>query len=384
MNSLDLAIRNSDKMKILSFCIAFLFSITINAQQTTESWMYDGQMREYIQYVPSIYDENTAVPVVFVFHGLGDSMGNMFGIGMDAVADTANFIVITPQALADPLAGTAWNSLAGIAGVYFPNETVDDVGFVLAMLDTLSAQYNIDLGRVYATGFSMGGFFTNRLACEHPEVFKAVASVSGTIGSGLDCNPSEPIRIAHFHGTADQTVGYVNNTFGINVEEWFSNWEDANGCSGEVSEDPLPNPANDGFTIDYLRNANCSAESEVVLYRVNGAGHIWLTPSNDLFYTTEIWRFFLGVQPQLATSIRENDFSELNIYPNPTNGIVNLNMPEQLNYAQLQVFDNVGRLVSEAAISPSGIIDFSFLTSGIYHLRVFDDKAKYACRLVIE
>jgi polyhydroxybutyrate depolymerase len=353
-------------MKLLyTLFISFLGFASI-AQQTTESWMYDGQMREYIQYVPPIYDGSTPVPVVFAFHGLGDSMENMYGIGMNFVADTANFIVIVPQALTDAVAGTAWNSLAGIAGVYFPNETIDDVGFVMAMIDTLADHYNIDFSRIYATGFSMGGFFTNRLACEHPEVFAAVASVAGTIGGGLDCYPSLPIRIAHFHGTADQTVGYNNNLFGMTVPQWFAHWQDVNACMGEVTEDPLPNPMNDNFTIDYLRKGDCAAETEVVLYRVNGAGHIWLTPANDLFYTTEIWRFFLGVQPQFATGVFEYEAGLLNVFPNPVSDQLNISIPDGFVPNSIRVVDHTGRTVFADSFVAGSALQLQNLASGLY------------------
>jgi len=353
-------------MKLLYTLFFTISVVAINAQQTTESWAYDGQTRQYIQYVPAMYDGSVPVPVVFVFHGLGDSMEGMYAAGMNFVADTANFIVIVPQALVDPLAGTAWNSLAGIAGIYFPNEDVDDVGFVMAMIDSLGANFNVDMSRIYATGFSMGGFFTNRLACERPEVFAAVASVAGTVGGGLDCNPSQPIRIAHFHGTADQTVGYANNLFGSSVPEWLGIWQQANGCTGTLSEDPLPNPVNDNITIDYLRNADCEDGSEVVLYRANGAGHVWLTPANDIFYTTEIWKFFLGVQPQLATNVFEETANQLGVYPNPALNNLWLELPDNFIPGTINIYDNLGRLSTSLSYQNGMPLNVSNLSAGFY------------------
>lgn len=120
---------------------------------------------------------------------------------MDLVADTANFVIISPSALLDPeINATVWN--AGMqSGGWAPNTDVDDVGFILAILDTLSYEVNIDFNRIYAAGKGAGGLFTNRLACEHPEIFEAVASVNETIGNGIGCDPSETIRIAQFHAT---------------------------------------------------------------------------------------------------------------------------------------------------------------------------------------
>lgn len=371
-------------MKNVLLFLSFLMPVLAIAQQTTQSWVFGGQQRQYIRYVPPSYDGEAPLPVVFVFHGLGDNMNNMYGIGMNFVADTAKFIVIVPQALTDPLAGTAWNSLAGINGLFYPNANVDDVGFVMAIIDTLSAQYNVDDSRIYATGFSMGGFFTNRLACEHSDVFAAVASVAGTIGSGVNCNPTSPLRIAHFHGTADATVGYDDNAFGLSVDEWFANWQLANGCDNGVVEYPLPDVANDNLTIDYQYATSCNGGSEVVHYKVNGAQHVWLGPNNDIFYTTEIWRFFLGVRPSAATGIFVNDIAPLFIWPNPTAGEIHLSIPSHISEGLVVVTDITGRKMLETPLPTDGLIGLSEFGAGTYMLRVVNRDGVFVGRIMKE
>ena len=362
---------------------------SITAQQTTQSWEFDGVERAYIQYVPVIYDGSEAVPVVFCFHGLGDTMEGFFGIGMDAVADTANFITIFPQALVDPLGGTAWNAGAGFLGFY-PNPDVDDVGFVLAMLDSLNSHYNIDLNRIYATGFSMGGFFTNRLACEHSGVFEAVASVAGTIGSAMVCEPASPLRIAHFHGTSDLNVGYTNNIFGLNVAEWQDVWTASNGCVGEPEGGSLPNLANDGYTIDYERYGNCEGNSEVALYTVNGADHIWLhTPANDISYTTEIWRFFMGIQPSYSTTgIADHRYQEASVYPNPASEMVHIELPQNItgHTTSAKLVDMTGKSINVNLewTGNKAVLDVSNLSAGLYVLQISEKEIAYAARIVVQ
>ena len=114
-----------------------IFSFSINAQ-TTKTMMWGGVEREYLEYVPSSYQAGTPAPVLFVFHGLGDDMSNMFnGTGFEAIANAHGWIVITPQALPATIAsmsiGTAWNS--GVSATLYSNtfiinEDVDDAGFV--------------------------------------------------------------------------------------------------------------------------------------------------------------------------------------------------------------------------------------------------------------
>ena len=192
--------------RVFYFIFSLVFVAFTQAQQTSKTMQFGGLTRQYLEYVPAIYNSSTPVPIVICLHGLGDNMNNFAGIGMNYVADTADFIVLTPQAIVDPLASaTAWNSGASYMG-YQLNSGVDDVGFINALIDSTMALYNIDTTRIYVTGFSMGGFMANRLACELGDRLAAIASVSGTIGTALNCTNPDPIPVCHFHGTTDSTV----------------------------------------------------------------------------------------------------------------------------------------------------------------------------------
>ena len=200
--------------------LALLTGITVHAQQTNQSWQNQDVTRRYIQYVPSVYNADNAVPLIIAMHGLGDNIANFSGVGFQQVADTANFIVVYPQGLKafnpilasvfGPDSITAWNCDAGAFGLTLA-PPVSDVEFINALIDTVSAHYNIDPDRIYATGFSMGGFMTNRLACELPRI-KAIASVAGTIGGLLTCEPGRSVPACHFHGTAEGLALLVAGT----------------------------------------------------------------------------------------------------------------------------------------------------------------------------
>ncbi|HAP70045.1 MAG TPA: hypothetical protein DCR04_10035, partial [Flavobacteriales bacterium] len=342
--------------KTLLALVFIALCATTYSQQTTESWDFDGLNREYIQYVPSIYDGTEAVPLVIVLHGLGDVMSNMAQVGFHQVSDTANFIVVTPQAIVDQVisGSTAWNSGAGAFSITL-NGDVDDIGFLNAIIDSVSESYNIDQSRVFATGFSMGGFMTNRLACELNDRIASVASVAGTVGSGISCAPAQEIPVCHIHGTSDGTVGYgvagggaMDNTFGSNVSDWIALWTSSNGCGNITLEGQFPNTANDGFLVDYTEYAGCNGNSRVVHYKVNGAEHVWLGPNNDVFYTTEIWKFFLGLSPtNLVASelgIGENEIASIGVYPNPTSDVLRIENTEA-KILNVSVFNTAGQLV---------------------------------------
>ena len=356
-----------------------IMALSSFAQLTTESWDFDGLNREYRQYVPSIYDGSEPVPLIISLHGLGDNMGNFSQVGFHQVADTANVIVVTPQAILDAVlsGATAWNSGAGLLGISL-NGDVEDIGFINALIDTVSEHYNIDQNRVYATGFSMGGFMSNRLACELNDRIAAIASVAGTVGGTLTCTPGQEVPVCHFHGTADTQVGYgtagggvQDNTFGNNVTDWISFWNNNNGCGTITLEGQFPNTAGDDRSVEYVEYAGCTGGSRVVHYKVNNAEHDWLfTPTNDIFYTVEIWKFFLGLSPTnlVPASINEASIGTIGIYPNPATDVLRLENVDA-DILNISIFSTTGQLVLEQG-SNVNTLDVAGLEKGVYQIMV--------------
>ncbi len=383
--------------KIILFTIVVISSSSVFAQQII-SWDYDGVSRKYREYVPSSYDGSEAVPLVIALHGLGDNINNFSGVGFQFVADTAGFITVYPEALEfiAPVIGSmgnAWNSGAGTFGIY-PSVDVDDVGFINAIMDTLSANYNIDQSRIYLTGFSMGSFMSNRLACQLTDRVAAVAGVAGTVGDGYTCSPTAPIPMCHFHGTYDTNVGYgvdaggtQDNTFGLNVTDWISYWNSNNGCGNVTLEGQFPDTEDDGYIIDYVEYGGCTNGSRVVHYKVHGADHVWLpdnSSGNDIFYVVEIWKFFLGLSPDnlVPASVSDNEMKTIGLYPNPTSDILRLESVDA-KILNVSVFNTAGQLVFEVPVV-TNTIDVSDLPKGVYQLMVATENGIYSNSFVKE
>lgn len=360
-------------MKSLLLSILLLPSFLL-AQQTSHNFMFDGANRKYIQYIPATYDGSTAVPVVFSLHGLGDNMNNFSQVGFHQVADTANFIVITPEALVSPLVNaTAWNSGAGV-GPFVLNEDVNDVGFLSAVLDSLTRHFNIDQTRVYATGFSMGGFMSNRLACELNNRIAAIASVAGTIGSGINCQPARAMPVCHFHGTADGTVAYEGNQFGNDAEALFDFWSTNNICDATIDSIQIANTVADGISVTKItRKSNCTNNAETILFRADSAGHNWLyTPANDIDYTSEIWKFFSNKthpNPSL-TSIAENSAIAFEVYPNPVKNLLSIKVNKENNIV-VNIYNVLGKKVLSSTNTKA--LDVSNLETGTYIIQLVSD-----------
>ena len=378
----------------LKFFLFVIFAITFNfqteAQWFNKSFTFGAKVRQYRVYVPSIYNSANPASLVITLHGLGDNMSNFSGIGMNLIADTANFIVLVPQALSDPLAGTAWNSGAGISS-YYPNSTIDDVGFLNALIDTAKANYSINPLRVYLCGFSMGGFMTERMACESNQKIAAFASVAGTIGSGLSqCNPGRAVPIVHFHGTSDQTVSYSSNSYGIDADSLIHFWIANNQCDTTAIHTNLPDNVADGYTVEHFVYPNGLQNTEVEFFKVNGADHIYLTiPQNDISYSEEIWKFFNKYQLLISGINSQTDFEQdINIYPNPANDLINIQLPQNISNEKItiQLFNTQSIEIFSKQITGLNYqlsLSDKNLSNGVYFLRISCNTKTFIKQIII-
>ena len=343
------------KKYLLLLVLPFIAATTFAGHYTLHTWNYGGLSREYYLYVPISYDSTRPTPFVLVLHGLGDTISNFIGINMNLVADTAHFIFAVPQAITDPTFGaSAWNSGAGEFGITL-NPSVDDVGFLNALIDSTSAHYNIDQTRLYSTGFSMGGFMTNRLGCELNNRIAAIASVSGTIGTYVTCNPTRAVPSCHFHGTADQTVNYTGDPFGLDAEALVAYWRGHDHCDTTPAYiDTLPHTYNDGLQFVHYKYPNGNFGTEVEFYKVIGGVHQWVDDPN-LNYSVAIWRFFYKYRwAAQVNAINEVPSGvELKIFPNPASDVLNLDYTLQniSSASELVITDLMGRIVSKTELN---------------------------------
>ena len=85
-------------------------------------------------------------------------------------------------------------------------------------------------------------------------------------------------------------------------------------------------------------------------------------------------KYFITVS-SLPSSIFEVNKDDVNIYPNPTEGVVNIELSNNVKYSnyEVQILNNIGEVVYEDVNSKSLLMND--LSSGIYTIRlVFSDK----------
>jgi polyhydroxybutyrate depolymerase len=376
-------------MKHLLSVIFFLAATNfVYAGWTNTSFTLDGSTRVYRTYVPANYDPNKPASLIVVLHGLGGSMNDAAGMGITDIADTANIILLSPQALdydnSLVLIEAAWNSGIVITipgfGTYAVNADVDDVGFIKAIVDTAKANYSVNNSRVYVCGASMGGFMTQRLACEAADKFAAVASVMGTYAKALPpCNPGKVLPMAHFHGTNDEVISYngdllySGNSFpvGLSVDSLIAKWVTNNGCNTTPQHDTWPDSNNDNLYMEHFTYSDVNMKSKVELFKVNDGTHFWYQNANtggEFDYSIEIWKFF---NRQYANSLSVTDVNEdsksITLFPNPAQDEFYIKSDVALK--RIELMDIYGKVFFTEKSADKGI-DISTLSPGIYFARI--------------
>ena len=274
------------------------------AGPTAEKIAVGDAVRTYWLYVPSGMERQKVAPLVFVLHGSagqGEDMMVVTQRGFERIADRDKFLVVYPDALE-----RRWNEQGG---------SVDDAGFLLAILNRLATQGLVDAKRVYMAGISNGGMMAERMACEYAGSVAAIAVVAGSITEkmAVSCKPSRAVPVLLIHGTEDPVVSWSGGAvagfedFGrvLSVKDSARFWAARNLCSEapRILTEPDNDPT-DGTRVQTEIFAGCSNNSEVKLVVVENGGHTWPggyqylperfigKTSKDIDANKIIWEFF--------------------------------------------------------------------------------------------
>jgi len=278
----------------------------------------NGQpQRTYSVHVPANYNSSAPTPVVFSFHGHGSSPEKEEAIsglsGDNLRLAGSKFLAVYPQGLKGTDGKSSW------MGAPYSDRKIDDVQFVTKMIRSLSDDLCVDASRIYATGKSNGGGFTNYLACTPgiSEKFAAFSTVSAALyqpsafGPGGKCSINRTVPLIDFHGTADHVIPYSgknkNGEVLPNIDSFRSAWAKRNGCQGNGVTSGLPKSQDPTHKASLISWSQCNGNAEVQGWKLEGGQHAWprtkLSPSckqqgdNDcdvtvLFATDFILPFF--------------------------------------------------------------------------------------------
>jgi polyhydroxybutyrate depolymerase len=339
-----------------------------------ETMTYNGETRKYNVYTPSVYDGTTPVPLLFNIHGWTGSSTKQMDFGdFRAIADTANFLIVHPQALGNV---PSWD-LTGTS----------DSDFLMILLDSLQRKYNIDTNRIYSTGFSQGGVMSYVFACKLSSRIAAVAPVAGAMTGISECKPIHYMPLMHVHGTEDLLASYSD------VQACLDYFVNGNQCNKTPIKTNLPDVTSaDNSTVEHWVYDGGQCGSRVEHYRINNGGHEWPTltvnkknnygvdyRNNDYEASLKIWQFLsqyrldqlCSVDWPTATSIASNEqVDNISVYPNPSNGSFTVSISDYEG-SEVKIVDVLGKVIFKAELKKSITnIDLGNISKGIYFYQI--------------
>ena len=116
-------------------------------------------------------------------------------------------------------------------------------------------------------------------------------------------------------------------------------------------------------------------------------GKVYLSGSFTSVEATGRNRFVRLLDPDITLGVNDSpsDISQMMIYPNPTNDILNINVSDGLTIYKVEVYNNLGQLViSKKDLTENKILDVSNLRSGIYYLKMNADGKQITRKFIKE
>jgi len=160
--------------------------------------------------------------------------------------------------------------------------SIDDVGFISALIDELVASGRADPNRIYIAGLSNGAMLTHVLGRELSDKVAAIGTVVGTVWGGESLSPG-PVPAIIINGELDTIVppngGPIGGVSGgvlfpnaadanaVPAGLQFFYWALSNQCKGvRFLNDSI------AHTVQF---SNCANKANVDFHLVLGNGHAW-------------------------------------------------------------------------------------------------------------
>ena len=253
--------------------------------------------RPYDVYAPSGYDPRVPTPLLVMLHGYSGSGPSQESYYFDLIplSESNGFLYAFPNGTIDAIGNRFWNATDACCDFYHTG--VDDVAYLAALLDDMSAAYNVDPKRVFAIGASNGGYMVHRLGCDLAARFAAIVSVSGAQWNDpTRCPAADRVSVVEIHGDQDPTVAYDGGTsYGVaypGAATTVATWAAKDGCTGALTDT--------GATLDLASEiagaetqvaayGGCPPGIDVQLWTIRGGGHVPLL--NTTTFGQTVWAF---------------------------------------------------------------------------------------------
>ncbi len=264
--------------------------------------------RTYNTFVPARLSEAPAL--LLVLHGSHGDAGQMrryTGHEFERLADEHGFIVVYPEGY-----GGYWNDARRMGGYAAKRLDIDDVAFVRAIV----ARYQQERGvaRVFAVGYSNGGYMCIRTALEAADIIDAIATFGANVPTDDNCvSPAlaRPMPAMFVNGTRDPITPYGGGRVTI-----FGFGNRGTVRSALASAEYFAARLGGDVTVEESENRRqwtSPTGGRVLLYTVHGGGHVIPQPryrfAGIMGYTemqfnapAACWDFFSSSTRVAATS----------------------------------------------------------------------------------
>ncbi|KAF2031687.1 hypothetical protein EK21DRAFT_87943 [Setomelanomma holmii] len=244
--------------------------------------------RRYLLHLLSTYTNDCPAPLIIALHAFGQTAGSMEEVTRFSDSDSnQDYITVYPEGI-----NNLWLGDRGA-----PNSSVvDDRAFINDLLDSLESTLYVDTLRIYTTGFSNGGAFSDVSAACY-----AKNSLGYSLFEAEPCMTDQrtrPLPSLDIHGDSDGVIAYNGNNSRFDIDDngipdpdtlpiprWLSDWAIRNGCASAANYTMQNYPAegDEANATSWLQNETiqqkswtCDGWANVVIgYYVKDLGHGW-------------------------------------------------------------------------------------------------------------
>jgi len=262
--------------------------VNLSSELKLQRFKYQDLLRSYYLYDPT--PETTRKrPLFLVLHGGGKGDGKSIASRTSFLnlAKEHRFLIAFPNGV-----DQQWNDGRG-KSFRKPEKSrgVDDVGFLVQLVQILIRSKNVHPSRVYLTGASNGGMMSYRMACEASPFFAGIAPMIGGLPKNLinSCNPRSRLPILSIMSDQDPWVPYeggkvtiARRSYGdiLSALDSIRFFLQRNHCAqNKVSVSHFDRVKGDNSSIE-IKRWKCPGEIENRLITVVNGGHS--LPGNEL------------------------------------------------------------------------------------------------------
>jgi polyhydroxybutyrate depolymerase len=253
-----------------------------NTEYTKEELTFDRLKRNFL--VSNAIDVKTEknLPAIILLHPSEQTAENVWSqTTLPRFAKENKYLLVAPQAL-----NNHWNdgNMNPISGEY--KTTVDDVGFLLTLIDKLTHEYSVDPKKVFIVGISNGGFMATHYVCRIGDTIRGGVNILSLLhyDDSRRCTSSSVPWLSMNSGN-DAFIPYLGQARGrdnrgnpqdiwLSAEQTFNFFNTRNQCRQEGPYKQLPHFNKNDNTAAFIKVANnCANGTSNILLAFRNAGH---------------------------------------------------------------------------------------------------------------